>query len=354
MIVRWVQFGVFSPIMRLHSTSNIFYGKEPWNYNMEAERIITSFMQLRHRMLPYLYTMNHRMAEEDLPLIQPMYYQHDTSEAYEVPNEYYFGSEMIVCPITEPMDKETLLAEFDAWLPEGVYYDFFNGNVYRGGRKLRMYRYLSELPVLLKAGTILPLAADYMDSHAKNPEILELRIYHGGDGSFTLYEDDCEELMHSRNIRTDFTYSFDGEKSAQFDMLVSGQNSDLIPEGREYRLVFVGVSKPEQVEAYAKEQIETAWNYREKTKELHVTVKGNRLHAFSVKLRYESGEIRMRDKRDILFEVLSRMQISYNLKAEIYYQIRTGESLSRILSALYEMQIGEKLYGAIMEILTME
>ena len=354
LIIRWVQYGVFSPIMRLHSTCNIFYGKEPWNYNMVAEKVITYFLQLRHRLIPYLYTMNHRMAKEDEPLIQPMYYRHDVPAAYEVPNEYYFGSEMIVCPITEQIDKETLLAEFDAWLPEGMYFDFFNGNVYRGGRKMKMYRYLHELPVLLKAGSILPMAIDYMDSHRKNPQILEVWIYHGGSGSFTLYEDDCEERMDARSVTTDFTYRYDGGKDAVFSMQVSSDNQDLIPKEREYQLVFAGVAEPEQVEFTSKEQTSIEWDYRGEEKQLRVKVTGNHIRAFSLKLKYEKGEIRMRDKEDILYEILSRMQISYNLKAEIYDKLRTGERASRILSALYEMQTGEKLYGALMEILTMD
>ena len=99
--VRWLQFGVFSPIMRLHSTCNEFNGKEPWRYNSIAENIMKKYLRLRHKLIPYLNNMNLRANQESMPLLQPMYYHNPLQEeAYHVPNEYYFGSELIVCPIT--------------------------------------------------------------------------------------------------------------------------------------------------------------------------------------------------------------------------------------------------------------
>ena len=158
--VRWLQFGVFSPIMRLHSTANAFIGKEPWNYNSRAEQIMRFFLRLRHRLIPYLYTVNVLTHREGLPLLRPMYYRDDVPEAYEVPNEYCFGTELIVCPITEPMDAESQLAGADVWLPDGIWMDVFTGILYRGGRKRRMCRPLESIPVLAKAGAIMPLAGD--------------------------------------------------------------------------------------------------------------------------------------------------------------------------------------------------
>lgn len=120
--VRWVQFGVFSPIMRLHSSCNPFSGKEPWRYNAIAESIMKDFLRLRHRMIPYLYTMNKLSSRDGIPLIQPMYYHHPMKpEAYKVTNQYYFGSELIVCPITKPMNGKLGVAKFTAWLPEGIW-----------------------------------------------------------------------------------------------------------------------------------------------------------------------------------------------------------------------------------------
>lgn len=123
--MRWVQFGVFSPILRLHSSASAFNSKEPWRFNKIAEDVMKDCLRLRHSLLPYLYTMNRYASRDSLPLIRPMYYHHALSnEAYEVPNEYYFGTELIACPITQPVNPKVGVAEFKAWLPEGIWIDF--------------------------------------------------------------------------------------------------------------------------------------------------------------------------------------------------------------------------------------
>ena len=93
------------------------------------------------------------------PLIRPLYYlEPQRAEAYSAPNEYYFGTQLLVCPITTPMDKKAGAAPFEAWLPEGRWFDLFEGRIYDGGRKLTLYRSLEDIPVLARAGAILPMA----------------------------------------------------------------------------------------------------------------------------------------------------------------------------------------------------
>ena len=132
LMARWVEYGVFSPINRLHSTDNPFNGKEPWKFDKITQGVMEDYLRLRHGMVPYLYTMNRRANYDDLPLIQPMYYlEPDREEAYQVPNEYYFGSELLVSPITEKQDPEVRAAKVTTWLPEGMWVDFFTGMVYQ-------------------------------------------------------------------------------------------------------------------------------------------------------------------------------------------------------------------------------
>ena len=138
---RWVQFGVFSPIMRLHSSDEVFTGKEPWKFCADAEKVMRKFLKLRHELVPYIYTMNERFHMKNRPLIEPMYYEHpDQENAYRIKNEYYFGSELIVNPITSKSDLETKTGVVKTWLPEGVWFDFFTGMIYQGGRIIKMHR----------------------------------------------------------------------------------------------------------------------------------------------------------------------------------------------------------------------
>jgi len=198
--VRWVQLGVFSPIMRLHSTKNLWNSKEPWNFEKEAFKIMKDFLILRHRLIPYLYTMNIRASYSSEPLIQPMYWNHKNPEAYTVPTQYYFGPNLIVAPITSPDSPGTLMGSVRAWLPEGRFVDLFHPHlVYDGGRYMHLHRDLSQLPVLAKEGTILPLdSTPKLANGSPRPTDITILLVVGKDAHFELVEepegDDCRDI----------------------------------------------------------------------------------------------------------------------------------------------------------------
>ncbi|WP_423463703.1 TIM-barrel domain-containing protein [Promicromonospora sp. MS192] len=186
---RWVQSGVFSPIMRLHSANNPFIRKEPWQFPPEHRAAMTDALRFRHRMVPYLYTMNHRAAA-GVPLVRPMYHlEPRRHEAYGVPNQYAFGSELLVAPITTPRDAASLRGSVRVWLPEGLWTDIFTDAVYQGGRTVEMHRTLGSVPVLLREGGILPLDGGTDLDATRNPEALEVLVAPGASGELVLAED---------------------------------------------------------------------------------------------------------------------------------------------------------------------
>ncbi len=182
---RWLQFGVFSPILRLHSGNNPFITKEPWTFPGPFQEVMTQFLRLRHRLVPYLHTMNHRAATEGLPLVLPMYYAFaEAAEAYQVPNQYQFGSQLLVAAITEPTDRRTGLAQVKAWLPEGIWVDVLTDLVYHGDREILLHRDLGAIPVLARGGAIVPLdAAQVPANDLAHPEHLEVLVIVGATGS---------------------------------------------------------------------------------------------------------------------------------------------------------------------------
>lgn len=237
--IRWVQFGIFSPIMRLHSTKNEFLGKEPWKYSGEAQRIVTEFMRLRHRLIPYIYTMNRRTNKDGIPLMRPMYYEYpDRDEAYDIKNQYLFGSELIVCPITEKADKKLKQGGADVWLPEGAYTDIFTGRVYNGGKKLRMFRDTGSIPVLAKAGAIIPLSENGTDNDWHNPVDMEILAF-SGNGSFTLYEDDGETENYKKGEFAETKFEIaEREGNVIFTIHPAEGNASVIPQKRNYKISF--------------------------------------------------------------------------------------------------------------------
>jgi len=196
LVTRWVQFGVFSPIMRLHSSNSQWTSKEPWKYRQESEAVMESFMRLRHRMIPYLYTRNVIAATEDEPLIQPMYWSFpERDEAYSVPNQYFFGVDLMVAPIVRPRDKRTNLSSVKVWLPPlHRHVDIFTGTVYDGDRELNMYRPLNEIPILAHEGSIIPLDANPApENGGLNPEAFEVLVVIGRDGQGRVLEDPTDD-----------------------------------------------------------------------------------------------------------------------------------------------------------------
>lgn len=237
--LRWVQLGVFSPIMRLHSTNNEFMGKEPWNYSGPVERIAKNNLRLRHKLLPYIYTMNYRTHTKCRAICEPMYYMFPQDErAYECKNQFFFGTELIVAPITEHTSADTNMAGVMTWIPEGRYTDIFTGRIYSGNHYIKMYRDIENIPVLAKAGAIIPMDCNDRINDCSNPKEMEILIYRGNN-TFTLYEDDGETLSYQNGAycETAFTVAENGS-TVSFTVNKGEGDISVVPEKRKYTLKF--------------------------------------------------------------------------------------------------------------------
>lgn len=245
--VRWLQLGVLSPVNRLHSSNSQFMSKEPWCYGAEAQAIMKDWLRLRHSLFPYLYTMNYRTHAELLPLVQPMYYSHPKCQAaYDVPNQYWFGSELIVAPITEPMNPYSRMGKTKAWLPKGDWFDFFSGVHYfsRRGRKMNLHRYLDTIPVLAKAGAIVPMAQYAAhDNRLLNAENMNVAVFPGANNSFTLYEDagDYSDYQNGAFAKTNLDLQWGSE--AVFTIHPAEGDLTLIPGKRNWKISLRGFHK---------------------------------------------------------------------------------------------------------------
>ena len=254
---RWYQLGAFSPINRLHSNDFAFNGKEPWNYHPEVASAMTAALRLRHAMLPYLYTMNRRAAVEGEPLVQPLYWDYpEVKDAYRVTDEFRFGTELLVSPIVDPADKVAMRAKADVWLPQGEWFDFFDGRRYvsrpADGRRMEVWRDLDRLPVFAKAGAIVPLQAqgdgEALNSVA-NPQNLQAVVFPGASGSFTLWEDDGAPEAKARWASTELSLTLSGAEESGptvFRIAPAAGAIDVLPDERSWELVFRGVAPESQ------------------------------------------------------------------------------------------------------------
>ncbi|HEY0189031.1 MAG TPA: TIM-barrel domain-containing protein [Cellulomonas sp.] len=190
LFTRWVQLGVFSPILRLHSSSSEFSGKEPWRFDEPHAAIQGAHLRLRHRLLPYLHTMNRRAHLDGRSLVEPLYFEEPNAQTYRYLDAYLFGSELLVAPITRPSSPDTARGATEVYLPAGGWIDVFTAQTYAGGRTHRLHRDLHSAPVLLRAGGFLPLAGlDERPSARENPAQLEVLVGAGAPGRFDLWEE---------------------------------------------------------------------------------------------------------------------------------------------------------------------
>ena len=232
--VRWVQYGVFSPILRLHSTLNPFHERRPWAYDAETLRVSRDAMQLRHALIPYVYTMARRSHTEGVALVRPMYYEHPGSEeAYGCGGQYYFGSELIAAPFVSPADEHTRLSRQAVWLPPGDWFGFLGGERYEGGGWYAIHGGLDEVPVFARAGAIVPLGPRAGWGGVDNPESLEVHVFPGADNSFELYEDDGG---HEHSLIT-FSQKWDSRR-LEFEIQAARGATAHLPRQRAYTLLF--------------------------------------------------------------------------------------------------------------------
>ncbi len=249
LFTRWVQNGVFSPILRLHCTNNPFHERRPWMRGPAANQAASRAMRLRHALIPYIYTMSWRNYQTGLPLITPVYYTdpNENTFTFAAYNTYWFGSELLAAPFTKPAHPETGLSRQTVWLPQGEWYDFFNGERLQGGGWHTLYGVLADIPVFAKAGAIVPLAPQVGWGGIENPEILELYIFPGADNVFELYEDDGETTgyQHGKYALTRMEQTWGGDELTVTVSPATGA-TELIPGERRYILNFRGVAEPRE------------------------------------------------------------------------------------------------------------
>lgn len=233
--MRWLQFGVFSPVMRLHSTAKQFLGKEPWKYRKDIYEYSKQWLTFRHMLIPYIYTMDHRSHKDGTALCEPMYYSYpENKNAYTVPNQYMFGSELMVCPITSPKDEKMQSGMVKAWIPSGRWTDIATNQVYEGEQFVTMFRDIDTIPVLAKEGAIVPLSRDNGNSVA-NPETLTVLAF-SGNGEFELIEDNGQTNYDEHHAVTKFEIKYGGG-NLTFTIHPASGDVSVIPQKRNYRVV---------------------------------------------------------------------------------------------------------------------
>ena len=192
LFIRWFQFAAFCPLFRNHGTNN---PKEIWRFDEEAQRILIAFVELRYRLLPYWYALAWRVTREGDTFQRPLVMDFRADpRTHGIGDQFLLGPALLVCPVLQKG-----AAARSVYLPEGAdWYDFWTNRKFAGGQTIEAAAPIDRLPLFVRAGSVLPLSPVQQWS-GENPDgPLELRIYPGADGAFTLYEDEGDGYAYEK------------------------------------------------------------------------------------------------------------------------------------------------------------
>lgn len=210
LLSRWIQVGCFTPLFRNHSSIGS-RDQEPWAFDTETENIQRKYIELRYRLLPYIYDMMRTEEETGFPLMRPLVMQYqDDERTYEINDEFLCGSSILVAPVVEQGKRIR-----DVYLPEGRWVDFWSGEVYDGKKYILKDAPIDTCPIFVKEGSIIP---EYpVQQYVGEKEITELILnVYPGTGTYESYQDDCTSFEY-RNGKYN-TYSFNMVKKDKVEL----------------------------------------------------------------------------------------------------------------------------------------
>ncbi len=235
--VRWMQYGLFCPVFRSHGADA---PREIWQFGKKGEPVydaIEKMIRLRYRLIPYLYSTAWQVTSNNESYLRPLFSDFASDKrVWDTADEFMFGRSILAAPIVDPQYTEEKIIKEDAmtgwdrkdvrgqkeavrgcdwseaktvtkYLPKGaVWYDFWTDKSYQGGQDVTLETALDRVPMFVRAGSILPLGPEMQYTGEKAWDNLEIRVYPGADGSFTLYEDEGDGYNYEKGYYTTITF----------------------------------------------------------------------------------------------------------------------------------------------------
>jgi alpha-glucosidase len=286
---RWVQFGALSPCLRLHATKDARAERRPWMYPDEVFQAVRAAFLLRYQLIPYLYTMARVHTDTGLPLCRPMYYEHPEEEAaYAARYQYFLGDDLLAAPIVHPADPATGLAAANVWIPPGTWIDWATEETFTGPRWARLVGDLARIPLLVRAGAILPLAGPPVPQPAPHlssgtsadipADRLVLDVYPGPAGRFRLYEDDGTTPAYQAGQCewTEITARRERENAWVVHVAPVEGRCDALPGERAWEVRLHGCQEPRHVVVSNQDVADWDYDPARRTVTVHVPRRGKR------------------------------------------------------------------------------
>jgi alpha-D-xyloside xylohydrolase len=233
LFTRWFQFGAFCPMFRVHGTSA---PKEIWRWDEPTQKILADYIRLRYRLLPYIYSVSWNVTSGGGTMMRPlmMDFANDPT-ALDIGSQYLFGPALMACPVTQPG-----VTNWSVYLPgQDAWYDFRTGRRLAGGQRIDAAAPIDSMPLFVRAGAIVPMGPVVQYAAEQTGKPLEIRVYRGADGAFTLYADEGDNYDYENGKYSTIPLKWNeatgtlaiGPRHGSFPGMVKEQT---------FRIVFVG------------------------------------------------------------------------------------------------------------------
>jgi alpha-D-xyloside xylohydrolase len=267
--VRWMQFGAFNPMMRSHGTD---LSREIYHFGEKGEPIydaIERTIHLRYAMLPYIYSTSWEVTNKQSSFMRALVMDFaQDKNVWDINDQFMFGKSILVAPVTEAQYTPEKIADAknnDGWsrsegnktakgstvdfttkksttlyLPAGTtWYDFWTNERMKGGKEITKETSIDIIPLYIKAGTILPIGPEVQYATEKKWDNLQIRIYEGADGEFTLYEDENDNYNYEKGVFSTITFTWNDSKKELTIGNCNGSYPGMLTE-RKFQIVRVG------------------------------------------------------------------------------------------------------------------
>ena len=264
--LRWMQYGVFTPIFRTHATNWPGIERRIWKY--ENFPLLLETVRLRYALMPYIYTAARQAYDTGVSICRPLYYDSpENSNAYLFEDEYMFGDDILVAPVVTPTD-DSGKASRRTWLPEGKWYDVCRNQVVEGNQVLTDAYTQEEIPYFYKAGTVIVNYPPMLNLNTR-PDRVILKVVPGADGTATFYEDEGDTEGYKTGA---FTTTLLRHEGSSLTICPRKGSFPGMPEKRAYSVEFLSIDRPSAVMVNGQRLTNGAWNYNSQSRMVTVYV----------------------------------------------------------------------------------
>jgi alpha-glucosidase (family GH31 glycosyl hydrolase) len=303
---RWIQFATFSPILRTHATKAGDEGgieRRIWAYPLQYFYSMRDAFHLRKEILPYIYSAAREAYDTGISICRPMYYDYPKAEeAYKFKNQYMFGNNMLVSPVTSPIRKDSLFIQKKIWLPEGEWIEWFTGTILKGGKVVNRTFTLEEIPVYIKSGSIIPMQVREANRKTSKKNILVLTVFPGKSGNVKIYDDEGDSNEYKSGEYTFTEVKFDKNSSRKLKIEIEPVVGKFqgMKKKMAYEIRLPLTIPPDNVKINGKniefheDMIENSWGYNGKELSTNILIQESSVHEKkSIEIEFSNDNLKV-------------------------------------------------------------